>query len=443
MNFGSPRVLIMDDREEEGIRIAKALWESGLSARFVKYDEKILVKAAKRKLKGVRVFFMDINLLGGAMGAEQMNFSAVQQCIQSLLDDENGPFLLITWSSHDDYADRLFVYLNERLPEQLKPAATARLDKSSFLGRNKPRLKTEMEKRLVSSSYFTLLWSWESAVFESAAHVTSQVAELALGVDGGKPNSIGTVLKALATAEAGKRLSAKNAVRSYSSVLNQILLDCTEARVPQQVKPALTADLMSLPDGGKVAPWKRRANRMINIDETSHEGGHSPGDVYPYPEHSRRSKRPLPNVEHDKFLIENFVGPDFAKGKADADRQKSDLVKDWKLVLVEVTPPCDHAQAKQVWHRYVVGAEMSEESCDTKNAIPSKADYLMKLPAVQLVSESKPQVLILNSRLVVSISPKETGKVKKRKYRLRSQLLGDVIGWLSRQQSRIGYVLVP
>jgi hypothetical protein len=182
---------------------------------------------------------------------------------------------------------------------------------------------------------------------------------------------------------------------------------------------------------------------MINIDETMHEGGHSPGDVYPYPEHSTRSKRPLPNVEHDKFLIENFVEADFAKGKADADEQKYNLVKDWRLVLVEVTPPCDHAQAKQVWHRYVVGAEMSEESSNTRSAISSKAHYLMKLPAVRLTSEEKPQVLILNSRLVVSIPPKEAAKVKKRKYRLRGQLLGDVIGWLSRQQSRIGYVLVP
>jgi hypothetical protein len=178
---------------------------------------------------------------------------------------------------------------------------------------------------------------------------------------------------------------------------------------------------------------------MINVDETDREGGPAPGDVYLYPKRTRSTRKPLPNIEHSTFLVENFVAADFAKNSPDTDAQRADLVRDWLLVLVEVTPPCDHAQAKQVWHRYVVGAEMPEAAVDRKGALP-KAEYLMRLPAVKVSAIVEPRVLILNARLVVSVPPKEARGIRRWKYRLRIQLLGDVIGWLSRQQSRVGHV---
>ena len=442
MKVGSPRLLVIDDREDEGIKISKALWAAGLAARFFQYDERALMRAARRKLSGVRVIFMDINLLGGPMGNEQTSFAAVQQSILSLLHDDNGPYLLVTWSSHDDYAARLFDHLGQRLPEHLKPAATARLDKADFQGRRGARLKGAVEERLAGADFFALLWAWESTVFESTAYVASLVTKLALEVGVDRKAAVGTVLKALALADAGKQLSAKNAVRSYSSVLNHILMDCTEARRPHKADPAVVAKLIDLPDGPKRALWKRRTNRMINIDEVAHPDAHAPGDVFPYPAHGARSRKPLPNIEHAGFILENFISADFAKGKADAVAQKAALAANWKLILVETTPPCDHAQAKPGWHRYAVGVEIPEADLGKGNAV-KQAHNLMTLPPIQLSGDAHAIVIVLNSRLTVSLTPKDTRRVGDRKYRLRTQLLGDVIGWISRQQSRVGYLSLP
>src|SRR5471030_3107101 len=129
MNSNSLNILVVDDKREAGLQIVDALWEGGFSVQFEQYDPKRLIRLKKQgvSMRGVRVVFMDINLIGGAMGSDGQNFAAIQTCLQTLLAHDNGPYLLITWSSHDDYADRLFVFLNERLPGEYRPISTKRL----------------------------------------------------------------------------------------------------------------------------------------------------------------------------------------------------------------------------------------------------------------------------------------------------------------------------
>lgn len=70
-------------------------------------------------------------------------------------------------------------------------------------------------------------------------------------------------------------------------------------------------------------------------------------------------------------------------------------------------------------------------------------DFYWETPEFQMNKESSFRI-IFNSRLIVSIPPKLAfqKKVGKRICRIRQPLLGDMIGWLSRQASRQGHVSV-
>ena len=75
-----PRILIVDDKEDDGIIIAKSIWDSGYAVRFIKYDPASFLAEGEQNLQGVRVIFMDIDLIGdGTFGSGSKNNSAVQQ----------------------------------------------------------------------------------------------------------------------------------------------------------------------------------------------------------------------------------------------------------------------------------------------------------------------------------------------------------------------------
>ena len=46
MTYRQQRILIIDDQEEEGIKIAKAIWMNNYSALFIKYDPEILTQSS-------------------------------------------------------------------------------------------------------------------------------------------------------------------------------------------------------------------------------------------------------------------------------------------------------------------------------------------------------------------------------------------------------------
>ena len=102
MPLAVPRILIIDDKESDGVKIAKAIWNSKYAVRFIRYDPKLLMKTGKERLRGVRLVFMDIDLIGdGVPGTGSKTFSAVQKALEYCLDERNGPYILITWSTFD------------------------------------------------------------------------------------------------------------------------------------------------------------------------------------------------------------------------------------------------------------------------------------------------------------------------------------------------------
>ncbi len=443
MSPGAPQILIVDDKEQAGLDIAKALWDGDLAAHYFHYDPERLIQMQQRgrSMRGIRIVFMDINLIGGAMGSEQQNFTAVQTVLQTLLAEDNGPYVLISWSSHDDYADRLFAFLAERLPPTLRPTLTKRLAKSEFAGASGKNISAAVKGLLNDLGFAGCLIGWEGVVKDatvSAIHAVARLADTLTDheVHSDRNTKLGAVIRALATAEAEENLTEQSAFPALSSVLSHIMFDglsSAAARVPA----ALGKSIMTAAGSTQPKDWKFDVHRALHFGlDPQRYVMHAPGDVFIFPGIRKRKRAGLPILKPDAFVPNQFFEADKWR-KLPPDARKT-VLGDARLVMAEITPPCDHAHpaTKLVWHRYVVGGEFGP---DASKYLKKKGDHLMWLPAFK-TKDGKTKTVVLNSRVTASVDPKETGVLGKRLYRLRPQLLSDIIRWVSGQHARLGYV---
>jgi len=448
MPLSVPRILVVDDIEEDGIKVAKSIWDSKYAIRFIKYDQESLVKAGKENMHGVRIIFMDMDLIGdGTFASGSKNFTAVQQVLQYCLNEKNGPYVLITWSTFDEYAEELFRHLNERLPISLRPSLCKRLNKEDYKDGD-GKLSEKVREFMGELEAIGALILWEKSIQYAACETLSELIDVASrsGIEETR-DALRSVLYSLARAEAEQILDEANAVKHLYSVLSQILYD-NLADIQPEEEEVLGKLIYSGKDQEPKDPWGQKINTMLHLDLTDPEpnSGHMPGDVFPYPE--KGHGLPIPEEELDKFLRGNFMS---LTKEEDNETYKAKIEKACQLVLVEITPPCDYSQRKVVWHRYVVAARVSTDfdqltrvlnrvKKERENRLP---DFCWGSPEFQ-IKEDAPFRIIFNARLVVSMPPKSQfqEKVGRRLFRIRQPLLGDMIGWLSGRSSRQGHVSV-
>jgi len=434
MPLSVPRILVIDDIEEDGIKIAKSVWNSQFAIRFIHYDQEELIKAGKENMRGVRLIFMDMNLIGdGILGSGSKNFTAVQQVLQFCLDERNGPYVLITWSTFDTYAPGLFKHLNERLPVSLRPSLCKQLNKEEYEDGD-GRLTEKIKEYMQELEAIGALISWEKTIQYAACETLYDLIGVAIasGIDDVK-DALRSVLFSLASAAAEQNLDKTNAVKHLYSVLSQILYDNLANALPEE-EAAQSELIYSGKDLKPKEPWSQKIHTMLHLDLTEPDplADHMPGDVFPYP--GKDHGLPIPDLDVCGFLR----GGKFMPRKKEEDEEifRARIEKDCKLALVEITALCDYSQKKSIWHRYLAAAIVPNDF--VKNSrLP---DFIWPSPEFQ-IGNDPPFKMLFNSLLIMSI-PKEFRDKLKRIFRIRQPLLGDTMGWLARQSSRQGHISV-
>lgn len=440
MNLATPNILVVDDKEDAGLKIVRALWEGGFAPRFIRYDGRILKKITREKsaMRGIRVVFMDINLISGAMGADAQNFSAIQHVLETVLSEDNGPYLLVTWSSHDDYADRLFQHLDNRLALNRRPIATKRLSKTDFEGKNATRLPAEVKRILSEVGFAGCLIGWESLIRDAGIATVNRINKLAFSLpDEGyrdRNQKLGAIIRSFAEAEAADHINLDSAFPALASVLAHVLHDDAFS----MTKPLATHHGPSIMEMARTTDSGTRAkiHQALHVEYGGlNNRGPAPGDVFVYPVKNKTKRGGLPILDFSDFIPEQFF--ELSKWSKLDEEAKKPIIAATRIILVEITPPCDHANLKKlVWHRYVLGIESNQLAA---SYLKKKADYLHQLPSFSSPSGDE-LTIILNSRATASVPPAEANALGKRLYRLRAQMLSEIIRWVSGQQARLGYI---
>jgi hypothetical protein len=260
-------------------------------------------------------------------------------------------------------------------------------------------------------------------------------------------NRIRTVLYNLAKAEAGKNLNESNATQHLHSMLYQLLYD--EINSMPFIKEDNSGKIIFAGKATRpINQWRPKINTMLHLDYTKVDPNmeHVPGDVFEYPENVEGL--PIPHIEDiGKFIRGKFM--DFIDNE-EKKRFKNEIKNSCRLLLIEITPPCDFAQNKFDWHRYIIAAIIPEKLMslsyimkrNRKSREGGKSpDYRWNSPEFQNKDNSSFRI-IFNSRLILSVPREEEfkGKFGEHLFRIRQPLLSDMIGWFARQSSRQGHV---
>ncbi|MVF04936.1 hypothetical protein [Serratia marcescens] len=476
--------LIIDDKIEDGSLICDYLRREFLPYQFYHYDEEKhdVVIDEKDKLSGIRIIFQDLALISSTHPSKS-DYDAAADTIESLLSERNGPWLLITWSTwsmpeskDDTYPKQLFDHLHEELPESLRPFAYIALDKSFFTTDNrhgpaKPlqELSEEQEKKLSgyikdglsNSKSLHFLTDWEKNAKAAIYSTASELSQLAMQQKAEPDNALGKIIYELAIAHAGKNVEKDDYLQhSLSEVLSDIIRDKIEYN---KVSSSQKISFDRLSDLDKktleaVPFWKSKINKAIHIDTHSFENENStPGSVFII-EKDGAGITFIPGEITDTSKLNKFKRKHFLNFMSDERNEKDKICGEAKIICVDMTPPCDHANKKAEWNKYMIGlllptthekyccllSKNKETGINERDERRLLGDNLVKIPNVYLTTPSGHNEfrMIFNSRLTISLPSDKSveilgnGKIG----RIREQLLSDMRSWFIRQTTRPGIV---
>ncbi len=465
------RVLVVDDKPEDGEAIVRRLWSLQIPCFFLHYDPSVIEELKpEKRFDGIRVIFQDIALVSSDFPGHD-DFSAAASGIDRILTDNNGPWLLVAWSTWGDdpdqgdkYAKDLFNFLQTRLPEGKRPYHFTVIDKQPYVANrehgevkseadfsedDKDALTQSVSAALSSVEVLNALILWESNVKKSSSRMVNELWQMVEGQDIQEMDKgLGGLLFKLAQAQDGERLSKTDDI---SSPLYQILSNLLLDKVSHIETDKLVVNEKS---NSNICPDP--INTMLHWDNTN-KGENHPGTVYLWPLNEEIDFGNL-NIEVDKlkdFVIDSFVANDLNKRKAALEDQKFD--DHAKLVIMDITAACDFANNKTAWKRMIVGVQCYDQASihfytGGKKKAKLAGDYLKDTP--KFTDDSGTFRFIFNSRLVFSIRNSDTSQIEvvdgepseehsdkmKLVGRLREQILQEVIFWSGSMAARPGIV---
>jgi len=430
-------IIIVDDSVEDGRLISNSIQAAGYSARYIEYKKNKLFELSKNKLRGVRIVFMDIHLIPeGTSGEDKNYYSAVQKALESILDQKNGPYIMITWSEYSDKSKDLYSFLDERLTKELIPVSKKELDKEDYKNLDREEDLTKIVKEYLNElEGIGCLINWEEGISYSASETLYEILKIARNLEGNLVEKVGKVVGKLAKASAGNHLAKENSVDNLHNVLAEILFDQMTHQqrnqndeFGQMIYDGSQQDV----DGG----WHSRINSMLHLDTQSHDAHtvHIPGDVFKYPENNHDLPLPMVIDKIDFFKSQFYSG--CIRGDLNGP-EKEELNKNFKLLLMEITPPCDYAQNKFTWHRYIVGVQIPTKFMNSKNKV--NVEFLCATPEFT-TDDQQDYKIVFNSKLIISLEPEKANALNRPFMRIRQVLLADMMGWLGRMVTRQGHL---
>ena len=445
IGIASPRILIVDDKQEHGEAIVRKLWRLGYTSLFIRYDQAVLADDEYGPFQGVRLVFMDLDLIGeGRLGDGSNAYAAVEATINAILDSNNGPWALVTWTGHADHADNLLSHLKERLPGVLHPVSNDVMDKEQFINddgtEKNDGLSAKLRELTRQENATGCLLGWEAGVLKSANQVVADLNRTAISLDGANIHqNLGHILYELAKAEAGESLEdAKDYASFLYRVLASLWSDRLSVLMPDTDNSCGDSKLTPVDGEEDLTGWKREINAMVNF-ETNHAGGTCPGALFKITEDT---EIPHPFDGNVQALVEKeFL---FPKGVTD-DAQK-ELVTQSELYLLDITPPCDHSQKKISWRRFAFVCKVPLSVIDgmsnnQKKKLESnlRRDYMKTSPEFRI--DGQDWVFLINANLQISLCDNDVSRcLGKAGGRIKEQYMADILGWIGRHITRLGHV---
>jgi len=426
------RVVIIDDRQEEAVPLMRVLSKYRISTVYFTGRKEEL---PEEPFSDVRIVFLDEDLEGITGRETKTIISTAVATVTRIVDEQNGPFILALWAKRDN--ESVLNRIKDSLENKGYHIISVNLQKSDFYeldGEEKmeedkmfeklnQRLHEKLEENKVFK-IFDIFTLWENIVSES---VSTTINEFSKFVDSGDDWSkkMQEIFYKLAKAWAGEKLNVedsqeiiKNALFTFNGVFEDTL--------NKKIHDMKYHSKIKFREGSAGEPHLiGKINSRLILDKASWDKLY-PGNVYLIDNDSEKEK-----------IIENctYNVP---------EKQKEELIKKSKLIMMEVSPICDFVQKKIEYNYFIKGFlcpyKISIEGrCKemTKCLKNKNTKFLYISPIIEY--EEKPYLLVLNFHYFFSIGKKVSNKAI---FRIRKELLIDIQAKLSAYINRPGVLFL-
>lgn len=475
--------LIIDDKANDGNFIAAYLNRNFVPNIFYCYDSDKDWSGFEAKISGIRTIFQDLSLISSS-SPTTTDFDAAAETIENILDENNGPWLLITWStwaeseSETDFPRQLFEHLQQELPASLRPFDYITINKSLFTpGHDHNPVSTPndsslaqlheiIEGKISQRHGLKYLIGWEQTVKKAVHSALGELTNIASGHE--QSNEVlHKILENIAASATGKSSCTAALNAGTSETLSDIIKDKIENQIPNNINDfervmQSASDNRDLDMTG-LSSWKESINRAIHFDMSEKvKQYHKPGNIYNINERVINSGiKSFPDNIQDVNTLSKFKRKNFFCFLDNERSVRREVSERSDLICLDITPPCDHANNKAEWSKYIVGIILKNDddkfcrlvkSINTDNGLVRVReddgirlinDSLILLPryAHDDGSDNVYRV-VLNAKLTFSIPvcscDEALGELQL--MRARENILSDIRSWFIRQATRPGIV---
>lgn len=358
----SPRIAVVDDEKESVDAIRLALERLNTSCLPV------LVSAGKpsvtEKLTGIRLLFLDVHLVpGGHLGAQLYDQNAA--ILSEIISPNNGPYVLVIWTSHQQERDALLSHISDNYPEIPHPMASVVMAKTDYQAGgvfDERKMAARIRELLKDQPQATALLHWEEAVDAACGDLMSKLTahvprqHMFLGTSGRK---LERILTAIAQRWVGLPNLKDDRLSGVNEGLSPLLADRI-AHLPDQdgQLAAKWAAAITAPDTAiTLEPAENAAlNAMYHVAVPSAgvpiKVG-TRGAVYELPEGFDLSPF-VPGLSTDS-LYESYL-----QSKEELVKSIAAIKAHSKWCLVGLRAACDQAQQKAGLHRMILTLNITE-----------------------------------------------------------------------------------
>jgi hypothetical protein len=439
--FTPSRFVVVDDNEKHLTAIVRIFQLIGSPCLGIRYEAETPLDS--RYFRGVRVLFLDLHLLEGlAASDEARHFAQITSLLEDNIDAVGGPFVLVVWTRYPDLCNQLIAYLDGHIDAakpQARPLSVIALDKEKFINldtgdvQRPEELRAAVEGAVSKNPQLTAMLSWETDVLSAAGATLTALIGLIPSASrrtGTYPAALDTQLSRLAVAAVGD----KNVPTDKRAALNAALTPILGDRIQNQTvtaamkaiwDSAVTKDQDPNLNNGLTDIDAGQVNRMLHLALPDSETIRATdwGAVVEFPGAWRGDEEM--RARYGSILGE-IIGNDFKVKAQDSGR--------CRVRLVRVGAVCDHAQGHTGPVPYLVGLEIP---VDVKRNKVSDAEW--HSPIMLVAGNNEPFRLHVNSRQLVTVTAPQT-QGWAIQYRLREQLLMDLISHAAGYSSRPGVV---
>lgn len=427
--LGITRVVAIDDDKKDLDALVNGLGSAGAACLGVHYTadpDKMGIVACPH----VRVILTDLNLLGLPSPPEEQMFGIIASLLDGLKPE--GPYLLALWTRLTSHSDNLRTFLDGRSYGAAKPFAIVPLDKNKYIQGSSVNLNGLVQRfKSFVDDYPALaaLNDWEEQVCAGASKTISSIATLGdpfkRGAD--QQNDTSRLVSAMAKEAVGvANLLTTPHGRAVNEALLPILNDrITASLVRDRASSEIWSKAVEQVQGQHIC--KREAaqlNRAIHIDsEAGGDRGAERGSVIPLKKvFSEVDFVAMFGQDGEQTATKQFHCKNFATGDAG-----------FTWVLIQAQAACDYAQQQPGPLPFYLGMETKQENINPGR--PPGAVWTS--PSFTVCDEIR--LLRVNTRFHLSLIRQKAQQVQPI-YRLREQLLGDLIYHAHTYGARPGHI---